>query len=91
MFAAYNVITAPKELLLALETGHATSAEQAARINAWILQAIARESRAMTRMPLGKAVFIREDSRDSRDSLVSAGSQRGSSSRSSEQQEPFSA
>ena len=37
MFAAYNIITAPKELLLALETGHATSAEQAERINAWIL------------------------------------------------------
>lgn len=37
MFAAYNVITAPKELLLALETGHATSPEQAERINAWLL------------------------------------------------------
>jgi cephalosporin-C deacetylase len=37
MFAAYNIITAPKELLLALETGHATSPEQAERINAWLL------------------------------------------------------
>lgn len=37
MFAAYNVITAPKELLLALETGHSTSPEQAERINRWIL------------------------------------------------------
>ena len=36
-FAAYNVITAPKQLLLALETGHATTPEQLARINAWIL------------------------------------------------------
>lgn len=38
MFAAYNIITAPKELVLALETGHATSAEQAGRVNAWILK-----------------------------------------------------
>ena len=37
MFAAYNVITSPKELLLALETGHSTSPEQATRITAWIL------------------------------------------------------
>jgi cephalosporin-C deacetylase len=37
MFAAYNVITAPKELLLAIETGHATTPEQIERINAWIL------------------------------------------------------
>lgn len=48
MFAAYNVITAPKELLLALETGHATSPEQAERINAWLLahvNAATREKR----------------------------------------------
>jgi cephalosporin-C deacetylase-like acetyl esterase len=37
MFAAYNVITAPKELLLALETGHAASPEQLARVSAWIV------------------------------------------------------
>jgi cephalosporin-C deacetylase len=37
MFAAYNLITAPKELLLALETGHSTSREQLDRVNAWIL------------------------------------------------------
>ena len=37
MFAAYNLITAPKQLLLALETGHATTPEQLERINAWIL------------------------------------------------------
>lgn len=37
MFAAYNIITAPKELTLALETGHNTTPEQIERVNAWIL------------------------------------------------------
>lgn len=37
MFAACNVIAAPKELLRALETGHGASAEQLGRVNAWIL------------------------------------------------------
>ena len=37
MFAAYNVIRAPKELVLALETGHGVSPEQMDRINAWII------------------------------------------------------
>ena len=37
MFTAYNVITSPKQLLLALETGHNTTPEQIERINAWIL------------------------------------------------------
>jgi cephalosporin-C deacetylase-like acetyl esterase len=36
MFAAYNVIAAPKELLLALETGHGEVPEQFARINEWL-------------------------------------------------------
>jgi len=38
MFAAYNVITAPKELHLALETGHGEAPEQLAQVNAWILK-----------------------------------------------------
>ncbi len=38
MYAAYNVIQAPKYLLLALEMGHATTPEQTARINAWVVQ-----------------------------------------------------
>jgi hypothetical protein len=37
MFAAYNLITAPKEQLLALETGHGSTREQLDRVNAWIL------------------------------------------------------
>ncbi len=36
VFAAYNVITAPKKLLLGLEMGHANSPEQGERINKWI-------------------------------------------------------
>lgn len=37
MYAAYNVITAPKELYLALETGHWTYPEQRERFNGWLL------------------------------------------------------
>jgi cephalosporin-C deacetylase len=36
MYAAYNAITAPKQLLLALETGHNTLPEQTERINKWL-------------------------------------------------------
>lgn len=38
MYAAYNVITAPKELHLALETGHWTYPEQRERVEAWLLE-----------------------------------------------------
>ncbi|MFN0123108.1 MAG: acetylxylan esterase [Blastocatellia bacterium] len=36
MYSAYNVITAKKELLLALETGHNNVPEQTDRVNRWI-------------------------------------------------------
>lgn len=36
MFAAYNVIAAPKKLVLALETGHAITGEQSDHLNSWI-------------------------------------------------------
>lgn len=36
MFAAYNVIQAPKQLVLALEMGHAQVPDQGERANAWI-------------------------------------------------------
>lgn len=36
MFAAYNAITAPKRLLLALETGHRRTPEQEDAMNAWL-------------------------------------------------------
>lgn len=36
IFAAFNTITAPKKLMLALETGHALTTEQSARVNDWL-------------------------------------------------------
>jgi hypothetical protein len=36
MFAAYNVIKAPKELNLAVDTGHWTYTEQNDRLSAWL-------------------------------------------------------
>jgi cephalosporin-C deacetylase-like acetyl esterase len=41
MYAAYNVIKAPKELYLALETGHWTYPEQRERSSQWIVQKLA--------------------------------------------------
>lgn len=38
MYASYNVITAPKELYLALETGHWTYPEQREDFNNWIIK-----------------------------------------------------
>ncbi len=35
-FSAYNIITAPKRLMLGLEMGHASSPEQTERITGWI-------------------------------------------------------
>jgi cephalosporin-C deacetylase len=37
MYSAYNVITAPKELMLALETGHNQVPEQTERVNDWLV------------------------------------------------------
>ncbi len=37
-YAAYNVINAPKELFLALETGHWTFPEQTEKSNAWLFE-----------------------------------------------------
>ncbi len=36
MYSAYNVIPAPKKLMLALETGHNNIPEQVARMDAWL-------------------------------------------------------
>jgi cephalosporin-C deacetylase-like acetyl esterase len=38
MYAAYNVISAPKSLYLALETGHWTFPEQTEKLNNWLLE-----------------------------------------------------
>jgi len=40
IFAAYNVITAPKAWMLALTTGHNTTPEQSARLDAWMEEAL---------------------------------------------------
>ena len=37
MYASYNVIKAPKELFLALETGHWTYPEQQEKVNNWLI------------------------------------------------------
>jgi cephalosporin-C deacetylase len=37
MYAAYNVISAPKNLYLALETGHWTYPEQTEKLNSWLI------------------------------------------------------
>ncbi len=49
MFAAYNVITAPKSLFLALEAGHASTPEQLARVSAWILEQASSGAAATSR------------------------------------------
>lgn len=38
MYAAYNVISAPKELFLALDTGHWTYPEQGEKMNNWLFE-----------------------------------------------------
>jgi cephalosporin-C deacetylase len=38
MYSAYNVITAPKKLLLAIETGHNTVPEQVERVDDWVVR-----------------------------------------------------
>ncbi|MBL8205081.1 MAG: acetylxylan esterase [Blastocatellia bacterium] len=40
MYSAYNVITAKKDLMLALETGHNQVPEQTERVNNWIVNAV---------------------------------------------------
>jgi cephalosporin-C deacetylase len=44
MFSAYNTITAPKNLVLALETGHALTNEQSERINNWVEDLLKKKS-----------------------------------------------
>ena len=36
MYAAYNVITAPKRLILAYDTGHQSTQEQVDDVNGWL-------------------------------------------------------
>lgn len=48
MFAAYNAITAPKRLLLAIETGHRRTPEQEGTMNAWLETLLRGEQPPMT-------------------------------------------
>lgn len=43
MYAAYNTITAPKELMIVPETGHWTYPEQRERLNDWIVKKLKKE------------------------------------------------
>ena len=43
MYAAYNVITAPKSLYLSLETGHWTYPEQNEIVNNWLLERLGKK------------------------------------------------
>jgi cephalosporin-C deacetylase-like acetyl esterase len=51
IFAAFNVITAPKSWMLALTTGHNTTPEQNLRMDAWI-EAALKTGRAPSTIPL---------------------------------------
>jgi cephalosporin-C deacetylase-like acetyl esterase len=42
-YAAYNVITAPKTLLLGLEMGHSNSPEQGERLNDWLERSLKKQ------------------------------------------------
>jgi hypothetical protein len=37
MYAAYNIITAPKRLILAYDTGHRSTQEQVDDVNDWLV------------------------------------------------------
>jgi len=50
IFAAYNVITAPKAWMLALTTGHNTTPEQFLRMDAWMEEAL-KTGRAPSKIP----------------------------------------
>lgn len=43
MYAAYNVITAPKEVFIALETGHWTYPEQTEKLTNWLLAKLKKQ------------------------------------------------
>lgn len=61
--AAYNVITAPKAWLLALETGHNTTPEQTVRMQAW-MEELLKTGRAPLSVPM--ALPVRTDASERR-------------------------
>jgi cephalosporin-C deacetylase len=49
MYAAYNVITAPKQLMLAYDTGHRTTQEQVDDVNDWLADELTGRARSSVR------------------------------------------
>ena len=47
MYAAYNVITAPKRLMLAYDTGHRTTQEQVDDVNDWLADELTGRARSL--------------------------------------------
>ena len=45
MYSAYNVVTAPKRLMLAYDTGHRTTQEQTDDVNAWLADELSGRNR----------------------------------------------
>ena len=45
MYSAYNVITAPKQLLLAYDTGHRNTQEQVDDVNDWLAEELTGRGR----------------------------------------------
>ena len=49
MYAAYNVITASKRLLLAYDTGHRTTQEQVDEVSDWLVGELTRATATFER------------------------------------------
>ena len=47
MYAAYNVLTAPKRLMLAYDTGHRTTQEQVDDVNEWLADELTGRARSL--------------------------------------------
>ena len=54
MYAAYNVITAPKQLRLALDTGHRTTQEQVDEVNDWLADELSGRHQTAGAAPSGR-------------------------------------
>jgi hypothetical protein len=50
MYAAYNVITAPKRLMLAYDTGHRTTQEQVDDVNDWLADELTGRARSLGKL-----------------------------------------
>jgi hypothetical protein len=46
MYSAYNVIKAPKQLILAYDTGHRSTQEQVDEVNDWIANELTGRGRS---------------------------------------------